>query len=798
VVGLARKTNSKTKSGRGRKGQSGGALPFHAAAITDVPLHDAVKSRYLNYALSVITARALPDVRDGLKPVQRRIIFTMGQQGIRADSKHRKCAKVVGDVMGNYHPHGDGSIYEALVRMAQSFSLRQPLVDGSGNFGSMDGDGAAAMRYTECRLSATAEILLQEISEDTVDFRPNYDGTKEEPIVLPARQPNLLINGSTGIAVGMATNIPPHNPLEVIDALLKLLKNRETTLESLCRIMLGPDFPTGGEILSTPEELVEIYRTGAGPVRVRGKVMVGESSRSGDTLIIHSIPYGQNKATLVERIADVVQSKKLPDLVDVRDLSGEDVRVELTLRRQADSRKVLAYLYKNTPLQQNFNVNMTCLVPTANPEVGRPERCDLKTMLTYFLGFRMEVVTRRLEHELAGLLRRLHILEGFYLIFDALDEILAIIRKSEGKSDAAQKIMARFPIDAEQTDAILELKLYRLARLEINILRKEGDEKRARAAEIESTLKDESLRWKLVEKELRELKSRYEKDPSAARVTTFADTVAEPEFAAEDFIIDEDQMVVVSADGWYRRQREVKEIQKLKLREGDRVLAVEPGSTRATLVLFSNMGMAYSLRIADVPATAGFGEPVQKRFSLKDGERIVQAMSLDPRWIGDIETEGPDGPPHHAVAVTSDGLSMRFSLASFLEPSTRSGRRFMKARSGAEVLRVVLTDGTETLIAVTAEARAMICPVASVSFLSGPGQGVMLIKLGDEDRVLGFIASSGDRDLLTVETNRGATKTVSTAKYEVSGRGGRGRELQKNGSLVRVVEPEIVLPEPLS
>lgn len=797
---MARKTNSKRSGKRPAKGRQGKQppLPFDAASVLEVPLHEAVRARYLNYALSVITSRALPDVRDGLKPVHRRIIYTMGQQGIRSDGKHRKCAKVVGDVMGSYHPHGDSSIYEALVRMAQGFAMRQPLVDGSGNFGSMDGDAAAAMRYTECRLSPVADLLLEEIGSRTVDFRPSYDGSKEEPVVLPARQPNLLINGSTGIAVGMATNIPPHNPLEVIEALLRLLKNRETRIDALCKIVLGPDFPTGGEILNTPSELAEVYRTGSGSIRIRGTYAPGESTRGADSVIINSIPYGQNKAALVERIADVVTSRRLPDLMDVRDLSGEDVRIELVLKKSADVKKVMAYLFRHTPLQQSFHVNLTCLVPTGNPEVGRPERCDLKTILTYFLAFRMEVVTRRLENELALLLRRLHILDGFDAIFDALDEIIAIIRKSEGKSDAARKIMKRFPLDEDQTDAILELKLYRLARLEINVLRREREEKRGRARQIESALRDEEERWGIVREELEGLRDRYKNDPSAARLTKFADTLDEPEFAAEDFIVDEDQIVVVSADGWYRRQREVREPSKVKLREGDRLLSLEAGSTRSTLVLFSNMGVAYSIRIADVPATAGFGEPVQKRFALKDGERIVQAMSLDPRVAGEILEDGPDGPPDHALAVSSNGLALRFGLKPFIEPSTRSGRRFMRLRPGSEVVKVAATDGTETVIAVTREARAMICPAATVNFLSGPGQGVMLIKLSKTDRVLGFIASRGDRDLLTVETNRGAMKTVSTAKYEISNRGGRGREIQKNGSIARIVEREVEAPPSLS
>jgi DNA gyrase subunit A len=358
-----------------------------------VALHEAAQSRYLNYALSVITSRALPDVRDGLKPVQRRILYTMWQQNLTADAKHRKCAKVVGDVMGNYHPHGDAAIYETLVRMAQPFSLRVPLIDGSGNFGSLDGDPAAAMRYTECRLARVSDEMLQEIEQQTVSFRPNYDGTRTEPVVLPARFPNLLVNGATGIAVGMATNIPPHNLNEVCTALIKLLDNQELTSVQLCRYIKGPDFPTGGHILNSPNELKEIYKTGQGSVRIRATWENGPASRSGKTIYITSIPYGIDKAQLVERIGDVVLGRKMPHLVDVKDLSTDDVRIELTLKTGADDNLVMAYLFKHTSLQTTFAVNMTCLVPTENPEVGRPERLDLKQMLWHFLHFRLEVVT---------------------------------------------------------------------------------------------------------------------------------------------------------------------------------------------------------------------------------------------------------------------------------------------------------------------------------------------------------------------------------------------------------------------
>src|ERR687896_671289 len=475
----------------------------------NVPLHEAAQARYLNYALSVITSRALPDVRDGLKPVQRRILFTMWQQNLTADAKHRKCAKVVGDVMGNYHPHGDAALYETLVRMAQPFSLRYPLVDGSGNFGSLDGDPAAAMRYTECRLARISDEMLTEIEQATVYFRPNYDGTRTEPVVLPARIPNLLVNGATGIAVGMATNIPPHNLNEVCTALIKFLDNQELSSAQLCRYVKGPDFPTGGHILNSADELKEIYRSGSGTIRLRATWEEGSASRSNRTLFITSIPYAVNKAALVERIADVVLSRKLPPLLDVKDVSTDDVRIALEIKKEADERMVMAYLFKNTPLQTNFIVNLTCLIPTENPEVGRPERADLHSILWHFLHFRLEVVTARLEHELEGLRKRIHVLEGFEKVFDALDEIIRIIRKSDGKADSAEKIIKRFELDAEQADAILELKLYRLARLEILVIQQELAEKRKRARQINALLKDEEARWKVVRDEIEEIQKSY-------------------------------------------------------------------------------------------------------------------------------------------------------------------------------------------------------------------------------------------------------------------------------------------------
>jgi DNA gyrase subunit A len=778
--------------GRGRgAGKDAPGPPQHHDE--EVALHDAAQTRYLNYALSVITSRALPDVRDGLKPVQRRILYTMWQQNLTADAKHRKCAKVVGDVMGNYHPHGDSALYETLVRMAQPFSLRYPLVDGSGNFGSLDGDNAAAMRYTECRLARISDEMLSEIDQDTVEFRPNYDGTREEPVVLPARVPALLVNGATGIAVGMATNIPPHNLTEVCAALIKFIdKDLEMTSGELAKIVKGPDFPTGGEIVNSAEELREIYKTGSGTVRLRATWQPGPSSRGGKTIFITSVPYMVNKATLVERIADVVLSRKLPHVLDVKDLSTDDVRIAIELKRDADEKMVMAYLYKHTPLQTNFPVNLTCLIPTENAAVGKPERLELKEILWHFLHFRLDVVRARLKFELEALKKRIHILEGFETIFDALDEILKIVRKSDGKADSAAKIMKRFELDAEQTDAILELKIYRLARLEILVIQQELAEKRKRAKEIGGLLKRDDDLWKIVRSELELVQKTY----GDARRSAIVGAVQEEEYTADDFIIEEDNVVIVTRDGWVKRQKEVKDIASTRTREGDAVLAVLPGSTKATVVMFSNFGVAYTAKIADIPASTGYGDPIQKLFKLKDGEKVVAALTLDERHAGKIKAPKADAePPVQAVAVSSDGYSLRFSLEGFIEPSTRAGRRFARVKPGADIVGVAKITGDEILIAATRQARAMICKVSEINYLSGPGRGVILIKLQKgEDRLLGFIASTGDRDLMTVETTRGAEQTISTAKYGVTGRGGKGRELLQRGEFVRVIPQVPELP----
>src|SRR5438445_624002 len=460
-----------------------------ASTPLEADLREAAEERYLSYALSVITSRALPDVRDSLKPVQRRILYAMYQNlRLTAGARPRKSAAVVGEVLGKYHPHGHQAAYEAMVRMAQPFALRYPLVHGEGNFGSLDGDSAAAMRYTEARLTALAEEMLADLGAETVAHRPNYDATLEEPTVLPSAIPQLLMNGSTGIAVGMATNIPPHNLNEVVAALTAMIDEPDLDVKGLLKHVKGPDFPTGGEILNTKKELREIHESGQGAVRLRGQYQLESLPRGKRQIVVTSIPYTVNKAELVLHIGQEILARKLPQVLDVRDESTADVRIVLELKADASPETAMAYLYKHTALQTNFNVNLTCLKPTANPAVGQPARVTLRDLCRQFLDFRLQVVTRRLEHEQRQLEARLHILDALARIYDDLDRVIRIIRKAESRADAARQLMASFKLDQVQADAILDIRLYQLARLEIEKILAERAEKKKRLKEIEALL----------------------------------------------------------------------------------------------------------------------------------------------------------------------------------------------------------------------------------------------------------------------------------------------------------------------
>ncbi|TDI74674.1 MAG: DNA topoisomerase IV subunit A [Bacteroidetes bacterium] len=758
-----------------------------------IPLHETAKTRYLNYALSVITSRALPDIRDGLKPVHRRILYAMHSTlHLYPDARFRKSAAVVGEVMGKFHPHGDTAIYDAMVRMAQDFSLRSPLVDGQGNFGSLDGDNAAAMRYTEARLRPLAMELLREIKKDTVHFRPNFDGSIFEPVVLPAKLPNLLLNGSTGIAVGMATNIPPHNITEVLDALLYMISSPNARVQTIVeKYITAPDFPTGGLILNTHESLVEIYSKGEGAIELRGEYESEGKSR----IIITSIPYGLAKSNLIEQIADKIIQGKVPQLVDVRDESTDVVRIVLELKRGANGEAAMAYLLKHTSLQTRFHVNMTCLVPTDNPEIGRPEKVDLITILRHFLDFRLEVVTRRLRFELTQLEKRIHLLRGFEKIFDALDEAIRIIRASENKADAAQRLIHRFGLDDVQADAVLETKLYKLSRLEVDLIRSELAEKEKMAADIRALLLDETGLWRLIKKELRELRTTYADD----RRTLISGPDEERTYSVEDYIIEEDAYIIVTRDGWVKRQRSYSEIDSIRVRDGDSVGWILPGSTRESIVFFTSIGKAYTTRIDNLSSTTGYGDPVQKLFDFEDGEHVVGVLSLDKRAlpvaIGEVQeqteifsgdAEIVQGGPF-AVAVSSEGYCLRVSVSNFAEPSTKNGRQVMRTSGSGSVIAVYPASGVENLCLATEKGFVLVFPVRQIPVVKSAAKGVIAMRLSAGDRVVGYALSASARQGLEVETSRGRREIVRPTKFPVSNRGNKGKSIISRGSVSKVI-----------
>ena len=616
----------------------------------------------------------------------------------------------------------------------------------------------------------------------------------------------------------MATNIPPHNLGEICNALLKLIDDPEIQEHRLVAndAVRGPDFPTGGQILNTKAELVEIYKTGQGAIKMRATWEKGPASRAVQVLYITSMPYGVNKSELVEAIAQVVISRKMPLLLDVKDISTDDVRIELQLKKDAETEKVMAFLFKHTLLQTNFNVNLTCLVPTENPEVGKPERLGLKAILWHFLHFRLEVVTRRLTHELDQLKKRIHTLEGFAFAFDILDDLIKIIRASEGKADAADRILKKYGVtphgprkpaddglDPEQVDDILELKLYRLARLEINLIRDELAERNKRAKEIRRLLAEEDAagRWGIVKSEIEELAKTYGKESRNRRRTLIEAAENETEYSAEDFIVAEDTQVLVTVDGWVKRQKEINP-ETTRLREGDRVLSLVAGSTRATILFFSNFGTAYSARIIDIPATTGYGEPIQKLFKLKDGERILSALSTDDRVLPPkqtaIDEKKPDAAPKlHGLAITSDGYALRFGLDGYRDVSTKSGRRFARPSEGAQVTYAGTVTGDETIIAASQGRRVMLCRADEINFLSGPGKGVQLIKLQKSDRLVAAITAMSDRDTLTVKMSTGGEQRLNTGRYKVTGRGGLGHEFVSRGQVVEVLTEPATPPAAL-
>src|SRR6266849_7078434 len=766
--------------------------------IQPVSIIEETRRRYLNYALSVITARALPDVRDGLKPVQRRILYTMYHDlGLRADSKPVKCARIVGDVTGKYHPHGNDPAYEALVRMAQNFILRMLLVDGYGNFGSVDGDAPAAYRYTEAKLTSLAERLMAELRQRTVDTRPNYDGTREEPVVLPAQFPNLLVNGTSGIAVGMATNIPPHNLAEVVNAAVHMIDHADATTAQLLDRIKGPDFPLGGQVLADRRALRKIYEDGTGSIKVQGEWKLEVVGRR-EQIVITSIPYGVNKGSLESAIGDLIATKKLPQLTNLANESNEKegIRVVLELKSGCDPQVVMAYLYKHTALQENFAFNMTCLVPGPDGQ-PQPERLGLKEMLRYFLDFRFETVRRRFEYELEQLRARIHILQGFRIIFNALDKAIRIIRESEGKPDAAQKLMRAFGLDEIQTDAILEAQLYRIAQMEIKKILNELKEKKAQAEVIEGILASKKKLWSVVKTELNEVSEKFG-DRRRTKITTAEDT---PDFDPEAYIVRENTNVVLTRDGWIKRVGRLASVEGTRVREGDEVIAVAPGSTLDHVIFFADDGTSYTLRINEVPASSGYGEPLAKFFRLDDGVKIVNAITPPARFNpheappAKLKKKGeePDPPGPYLLVVTAQGQTLRTPFAPFRVASTKAGRMYARLNEGDRVVLATVLRHEESIFLASAQGHVIHFGVDEINILSGVGKGVMGIKLADDDTCLGAVLVSERNPAMATETANGKTLEFKGTKYEITGRAGKGFEAVKRTTFLRVIPPPIEL-----
>lgn len=761
-----------------------------------VSISQETRRRYLNYAMSVIMSRALPDVRDGLKPVQRRILYVMFEElRLLAANKPRKCAGIVGETLANYHPHGDLAVYEALVRMAQDFTMRYRLVDGQGNFGSIMGLPPAHQRYTEARLTAISEQLMNELRFDTVELRPNYDARKHEPVVLPARFPNLLANGVSGIAVGMATNIPPHNLEELLRACLHMIDaDSDVTVAQLMKYVKGPDFPLGGRIVTDRTTLRQMYEEGRGSIKVRGEWRFDKEKRQDveSRIVIYSIPYGVETGPLMTQLGEVVESRHLPQVSSVNDETNEKLglRIVLELKKDADPEMVMAYLYKHTSLEQNFAYNATCLVPDQSGALT-PARCSLVEMLRHFLDFRLETVRRRFQFLLAQLEKRIHILEGFAIVFHGLDRALKIIRNSNGKQDACVKLMKEFThLDEVQTMAILELQLYRISKLEIDEILKELDEKRTEADKLRKLLKSEQRLWGVVRTELEEL---IEQFPDKRR-TSIGSSEEVTEFDAAAYIVKENANVVLTREGWIKRVGRLAKVEGTRVREGDAVLDVVPGSTLDTVVFFASDGIAYTLPIDQVPASSGYGEPISKHVKLQDGVNIVAALTTDARFTPeDSQKKNDPAPRPYLLVVTSFGNVLRLPLSPFRTASNKNGRKFCRVVPGDRVVAVELVRDAQSVFLVTRKARLIHFNIDDVPVLSGPGKGVRGIKVESGDSVLGMKQLTRPSDALHVLTNGDKTLSFGQMKYTVTSRGGRGIRTSHRSEYVEVVRDPIQL-----
>jgi DNA gyrase subunit A len=729
--------------------------------IIERDIENEMKTAYIDYAMSVIVSRALPDARDGLKPVHRRILYSMHEDGITSDKPYRKCANTVGSVLGRYHPHGDSSVYDAMVRLAQDFSMRYMLIDGHGNFGSIDGDGAAAMRYTEARMAKISEQMLMDIDKNTVDFMPNYDDRLQEPTVLPTRIPTLLINGSSGIAVGMATNIPPHNLTEVINGIIRVIEKPETTIEELMQIIKGPDFPTGAMIMGR-EGIKEAYTTGRGKIIVRGESEIEEMSGNRQRIVISSLPYQVNKAKMIETIADLVKDKKIEGISEIRDESDRNdrVRVVIELKRDARPQVILNQLYKHTQLQDSFGIIMLALVD------GEPKVLTLRQCLDVFIDHRKEVIVRRTKFELDKAEARAHILEGLRIAIDNIDEVIQIIRSAY--DDAKERLMKRFGLSDIQAQAILDMQLKRLTGLQREKIEEEYNELMKLIAYYKEVLSNESMVYDIIKKELLEIKEKYG-DERLSKITAAAG-----EFDEEDLIKEEQVVVTLTHFGYvkrmpvdtYRSQRRGgKGITGIATREEDFVKQIFTTSTHDTILFFTNTGKMYRLRGFEIPEAGrtAKGTAIVNLLNLNPGEKISAVIPLQ-NFAED----------KYVIMGTKNGLIKKTPLKEY-DSNRTTGLIGITLKDDDELIDVRLSDGEDNIVLVTKKGLCITFDEKDVRPVGRTAQGVIGIRLDNDDTVIGMepIIAGAKATLLAI-TENGFGKRTETDEYRVQNRGGRG------------------------
>ena len=696
----------------------------HDGKIIERDIENEMKTAYISYAMSVIVQRALPDVRDGLKPVHRRILYAMHEDGITSDKPYRKCANTVGSVLGRYHPHGDSSVYDAMVRMAQDFSLRYMLIDGHGNFGSIDGDGAAAMRYTEARMSKIAEYMLTDIEKNTVDFMPNYDDRLQEPTVLPSKIPQLLINGSSGIAVGMATNIPPHNLTEVCDGLIRIIENPNTTDEELMSIIKGPDFPTGGMILGK-DGIKEAYRTGKGKIVVRAEAEIEEMANNKQRIIVTSLPYQVNKARLIENISKLVREKRIEGISELRDESDRNdrVRIVIELKRDARAQVVLNQLYKNTQMQDTFGAILLALVD------GEPKILTLRQCLDYYIDHRKTVILRRTKFELDKALARAHILEGLRIAIDNIDEVISIIRSSY--DDAKERLIERFGLTDIQAQAILDMRLKTLSGLQREKIEEEYKQLMELIAHLREILNNEQLVYDIIKEDLEEVKTKFGDE----RLTKIKP--AEGDIEEEDLIKEEQTIVALTHFGYIKRmpadtyksqRRGGKGITGISTRADDFVTEIFTASTHDTILFFSNKGKLYRLRGYEIPEAGrtAKGTAIVNLLSLDPGEKITAVIPISNFAEG-----------KYLLMATQKGFIKKTALTEY-NSARKTGLRAVTLKEEDELIAVRLTDGQDNVVLVTEDGMSITFSEQDVRPMGRTAQGVIGIKLGDGDKVIGM------------------------------------------------------------